>query len=490
MTLQELMSAISIKDLKPPQKGVIKFVSHEFDEDLCDEIGFSLTNLFKDRTLGLVNDTGLRVQLTYSERIAKYYPSTTRTLTLALQILALRGVIPVESIGKVMVGCEIDCYLPKVLPISAIYSLVRTAVDFKCEKVLVHDENYGTAVFAAKNEVEVVAVENFEEVISHYADPLATLPLLRTQRYTPIKDHKPAVSLDEITHMGFAKKACVLAALTRYPIMFERDIESAGETMLARRIVSILPPMEPHEMHETTENYSLMGMLTQDRPYIHTRPFRAPHYTVSSAGMFGLESKIKNRPVCLGEVGLAHNGVLFLDELPEFHQDIIRDLKTQMKRTTVSIRSRKGSLDYPAKVLYAASALSSGAYPENFTTTESYKRRLDALRPLFPIWVKLPSKGVDKTPIISAEEAKRLVGKVFWTTPASGFEINPGEVSFPIKVILSVAAALSYMRNGESIEKRDIEEAFLFCPMYKKEWVENTPIPAVEKILGGKIETT
>jgi magnesium chelatase family protein len=123
----------------------------------------------------------------------------------------------------------------------------------------------------------------------------------------------------------------------------------SGKTMLARRLPSILPPMSFEEAIETTKIHSVAGLLTKQRGLIGTRPFRAPHHTISDAGLIGGGSV--PRP---GEVSLAHNGVLFLDELPEFHRHVLEVLRQPLEDGSVRIARAAMSVAFPARFMLAA----------------------------------------------------------------------------------------------------------------------------------------
>jgi magnesium chelatase family protein len=123
----------------------------------------------------------------------------------------------------------------------------------------------------------------------------------------------------------------------------------SGKTMLAKRMPTILPVMKFDEMLETAKVYSIAGLINVSQPFSLTRPFRAPHHTISYAGLVG--GGANPRP---GEISLAHNGVLFLDELPEFHRDVLEALRQPLEEAVVTITRAEGSCTYPAKFIFVA----------------------------------------------------------------------------------------------------------------------------------------
>jgi magnesium chelatase family protein len=124
----------------------------------------------------------------------------------------------------------------------------------------------------------------------------------------------------------------------------------AGKTMLAKRIASILPPLTLHEALETTKIHSVAGKLGRDASLMTTRPFRSPHHTISDVALVGGGGNPQP-----GEISLSHNGVLFLDELPEFKRSVLEVMRQPMEERRVTISRAKVSIDYPANFMLVAS---------------------------------------------------------------------------------------------------------------------------------------
>ena len=187
----------------------------------------------------------------------------------------------------------------------------------------------------------VYPVETVEQLAGHLSGraPIAPAPPWEGE------DLAPALpDFAEVRGQEPVKRMLEIAAAGGHNVLMVGP-PGSGKSMLARRFPSILPPMSRREALETSKIHSVMGLTTKERPLLTQRPFRAPHHTISAGGMAGGGNPYP-KP---GEISLAHNGVLFLDELPEFHKDVIEVLRQPMEEGVVSVVRTAAAETYPSR---------------------------------------------------------------------------------------------------------------------------------------------
>ena len=232
-------------------------------------------------------------------------------------------------------------------PIHGILPMVLGARNAGFTKVIVPFANAEEA--ALVEDIELYAVDSLQ---SAFAAVSGNGAKWRTRTVTP------ALSpLDEVLYGDFsdvkgqpaAKRAMEIAAAGGHNLLLLGP-PGCGKTMLARRLPSILPPMTPLEALEVTKVYSVAGLLGSRPGIVRARPFRFPHHTISQTALVGGGSVVKP-----GEISLAHHGVLFLDELPEFARGAIEVMRQPIEEGTVTIARASGTFTYPARFMLVAS---------------------------------------------------------------------------------------------------------------------------------------
>ncbi len=366
-------------------------------------------------------------------------------LPISLGILAHMELFPKESLEKYLFLGELALD-GRLKPVKGILSSTVMAKELGFKGIVLPRENEKEAGLV--QEIGIFSMENLVQVVDLLNCPEATPPRkFSHQQLLP----ESAYDLDfrEIKGQQHVKRALEVAAAGSHNVLMIGP-PGAGKTMMARRLPTILPPMSFEEIIGTTQIYSAAGLL-KEKGAIAERPFRAPHHTISDAGLIG--GGAVPRP---GEVSLAHNGVLFLDELPEFRKRVLEDLRQPLEDRMVTISRALMSVTFPSSFMLVAAMNSFGdaffgTGPMKTEITESqctryYSKISKPLLDRVDIQIEVPK--VEFQEIIAKEE---------------------GETSSEIRERVSRARERQLRRYGErrifcnaQMEAKDIKK---YCPI-------------------------
>ena len=331
-------------------------------------------------------------------------------LPIALGILCASGQIKLGLFKDYVVMGELS--LDGTLrPVRGVLSMAIKAKKLGMKGIIIPANNLEEASLVKG--LNIIGVKSLQQLIDHFLDKKLVLKKRINRKKTNNKI--AAINFSDVIGQQVAKRAIEIAAAGSHNILLIGP-PGSGKSMLAKRIPTILPNLSESEMLETTKIYSYLGKFNQQNDLIFKPPFRSPHHTISNVALVGGGSN--PRP---GEISLAHNGVLFLDELPEFKRVVLEVLRQPLEEGRVTISRASGSVDFPSNIMLVAAMnpTPNGNYFENSTTSQSFYKVQQYLSKLsqplldrIDLQIEVESVSIEKlTSVGSSEENSETIKK-------------------------------------------------------------------------------